>query len=485
MAGQRLPSEIQDNILMHLMYNTSQRVLSTGGPFNHEVPQFISGAGEYACVCQRWQAVVEREAFHTIRLTGNRMTDAAKIITTRRQRYIRVLHLDVVLPLYGAELYPEVETAEEQQENNEVMTETMISFSRLLHDWRKMNSKDAGLTILFDMYSFGDETHGDPFFERLMGNAPDIFEDRFEKSMLEMTSAQDLPLLHGVTCFDNSVRRNVQRNISPITCCLLASKFPELRKLGLEVADYNYNNSRGELRNNFGHLLQRLPDSVREFSLEYKLKLDRRSRSGTNMTEDTFSTSLRSFSQRLDKLCINDGVIGDELFWPQRQASVTNLPFWPNLTRCHFIYATAMPSGESRFEYDYESNPLTPNKATPHLHNLYSSAATAARQMPQLQELMMGPAEERIYHTFLYRVNELRTQAQALWISCPVFQPESKTLQLWNDVSVGHTGADLDTVIGKTPDELIAPPDQETRAESLAALKACRKMLTSLSRPLR
>lgn len=78
---------------------------------------------------------------------------------------------------------------------------------------------------------------------------------------------------------------------------------------------------------------------------------------------DLLSSSLRNFSQRLERLSINQStVIGPELFWPSNAREDTldvNQPFWLNLKAVRVNYALVTPSGEWLLERDPEKTETT------------------------------------------------------------------------------------------------------------------------------
>jgi hypothetical protein len=192
--------------------------------------------------------------------------------------------------------------------------------------------------------------------------------------------------------------------------------------------------------------------------------------------EDPLSSSLRSFSQQLTHLCLEDIVVGKELFWPSNSNDDDNdddgsqLPHWSNLTLFYLTYTTTTPSGQWYFERDpnasededdddddenYDSDSMEdylmppeedrfPNlfrtKPSPQLMNdFYVAAGRAAQQMPKLKVMLLD-TKSGSGHSFRYEVSG--STATAEWSGMTGFEPEERLLQVWREVARRHTGSD-------------------------------------------
>ena len=194
---------------------------------------------------------------------------------------------------------------------------------------------------------------------------------------------------------------------------------------------------------------------------------------------DPLSDRLRTFSQQLTSISLEDIVISSELFWPTNSDSV-QFPHWPHLTSFELVFQPITPSGNWLFDRDpmaevysgdesrdlslYFGDDEIPAredwkadyfriKPIEHLMNdFYLAAGHAVAEMPRLK-VMRLEAVSSGNHGLEYKATastanlELwdmpRYYCEELW-DRPPFQFSKDVLKVWMDAARRNTGAELE-----------------------------------------
>jgi hypothetical protein len=325
----RLPNEIVANIISHL----AAECRNHNGDDN-DSDSSPAALAPYATVSRGWQQRIEAATFAHIRLTPARLASplAAQALTPARvRRFVRSVHVDVLLPPYGEEARARREDEAERAVNDGVFTEVVRRVFELLaaaradsdvqgalpgsdqgggddggrqtndggQEQHQRAGADAGYrpSILLSMMarSLSDEEDLDArLHRRNFGAVPpnDLFEARYESSYLDLRpaagrSVQDeadaLPELHCIKEFQVKHIPGVLwlRSFAPRALCVMASKMPGLESVDWELSDNEKRDVtlRKRLRADFAHAIQALPSSLRHFYLLYHRRppLDRTS----------------------------------------------------------------------------------------------------------------------------------------------------------------------------------------------------------------
>lgn len=379
------------------------------------VKQSPATAAGLACVSLEWQARVERQTFHKLKVDQSRLDGLRDIVTPVRRAYVRRVEMDALLPEYNAhQLWDEEETAEEQRRNNEALTGAVQGVLSVLSSWEKPVRDGEGVSLVLRAYSPSDVARepGLEFRHRLR-------RQRWCKSYLDLTDeAHDhLPQVPVLTAFAYETRVR-DRDLVPRVCCDIASRAPHLRRAAWALNDDDKGNPRRrrQMRQDLAAGLGRLPGSLRQFSLAFpnagpaNQAVEPRAYDSDNATLDPLSVALRTLSQRLETIAV-DGcvVLGSECLWPDDEITLappsgpdsSAAPSWPQLEHLSITVSMISPSGAWLFDHD-PRRPRAPPPASmdpdvrykirshpvPELINKYFlAAAGAAARMPRLASL--------------------------------------------------------------------------------------------------
>lgn len=373
------------------------------------VKQSPTTAAGLACVTSEWQAYVERQTFHKLKVDQNRLDGLRNIVTPARRTYVRCVEMDAILPEYNAhQLWDEEETAEEQRRNNEAFTKAVQGVLSVLSLWEY---DGEGVSLVLRAYSPSDITrkHGLEFRHRARRR-------RWCKSYLDLTDAHNhLPQVPVLTAFTYETKVR-DRDLVPRVCCDIASRAPHLRRAAWSLNDDEKGDPRRrrQMRQDLAAGLGRLPGSLRHFRLAFpnsgpaNQAVERRAYDSDNSTLDPLSVALRTLSQRLETITIDCCVmLGSEFLWPHDESSGLDsgaAPSWPQLKRLDLTVSMISSSGVWLFDHN-PRRPRAPPPASmdpdvrykirshpiPELINKYFlAAAGAAARMPRLASLGIG-----------------------------------------------------------------------------------------------
>lgn len=196
---------------------------------------------KYAVVCRTWQAYIECHTFSQIHLTRYRLYDFHRIVHGERRKYVRSIHLDVLLPEYGPEVYGTYETEDDQTRNNTIFTHTLQTLFHIMHLWTRDQVRFKGISLVVKSYSPSD-------YKRLTIEAlldlrqysiePHLRGDRFCSTYLRLIPQSGFPhkpgteserLLPTVSVITElRIDAGCGRHIWPSSCSEMAGSLPHL-----------------------------------------------------------------------------------------------------------------------------------------------------------------------------------------------------------------------------------------------------------------
>lgn len=200
----------------------------------HE-PDDLPGIGQYAGVCREWRDLVERQTFQTLRLDRARLVDVDRIVGQRRQAYVCTVGLDVELEPYGVEAYGDFETAEENERNSSIFSETLRLFFDVFSRWAPGgNGLDrAGISLRITAFSPSDVCRcGEAEMKRRSEDvrSRDVLGDRYIHSILQLLpAATELPVVESVS----ELISGKERHISAPAWALIINSLPNAKKIDI------------------------------------------------------------------------------------------------------------------------------------------------------------------------------------------------------------------------------------------------------------
>ena len=191
---------------------------------------------------------------------------------------------------------------------------------------------------------------------------------------------------------------------------------------------------------------------------------------------DSFSSSVRQFSQHLRSFRLRDVVVGNQIFWPTADLSNPTpplaVPHWKHLEIIHIIYRIATTDGIWLFGKEPGTNPplgrvedgswdmdrrvcIFRHKAEPQINEFYAAAARAATEMPRLQEMYLEASDAKC-HGFEYRYKDTAStggkvgKATMRWGSVPGFTPEEYVVDSWKKAILCYHSCEVEVLIDDT-----------------------------------
>ncbi|KAF3015074.1 hypothetical protein E8E14_011322 [Neopestalotiopsis sp. 37M] len=426
-------------------------------------------ACDLASISRGWQECVEEKTFASLRIRSTQMQQLRDIVTPLRQSYVRQMTFEVVLPKYDAKLLAwRKETPDEQQLNKRAFTHAILPFLNAIASW---NAPAGGKHKQRPGISF-----------RIKASCPsDKVPDRYgvlrrrykrwDNSILEILqdSSHKIPLLPAISEFlcGNGL---YSRKLSPKTCCDIAAQMPNVHTLDWNLAENERSDlaRRIQMRQDFAAGLQIIPASVRHFTLYHGPRAPNthtwdphRLESGNQDSHDPLSVALRSLSQRLYTLTIDNATVSPEVFWPvspssPRLPSPDEVGDFPHLEKVTVRLNEVTPAGEWFFTGHYapageeagnsddsdifikpDSHSwfrckLDPKVAEPY----FLAAARAAQHMPKLKEFFLEWMATPLPCGLEYKVSnhEGPRAVLTLWGSPPV-EPSLELAEAWGKVT--------------------------------------------------
>jgi len=488
----RLPAEIIARIISYLAADDKRYDGNDHFPFNGYDTSDCLALAPYATVSRVWQQRIEATTFAHIGLTTARLASplAAQALTPDRvRRFIRSIHVDVVLPPYNKEARARREDEADRAMNDGVFADAVRRLFTLLAGVGVDYRPKIDLALTASCVSDSEDMEERLCQWRVSGSLDaDIYEARYESSYLDLRpaagqSVQDeteaLPQLHCIKAFrvfPTGSRGRLYagfRRVAPRAVCLTASKMQGLERITWDLSDNEKRDValRKRLRTDFAYALLILPSSLRHFNLEYgrSIPLDHSFQTPSILDEtdrddnDKLSLALHKLSQGLASFILMADV-GPEVLWPGGRAQ-DNDPLWPRMRVFSINPGAITPSGQWRFlrsgsndsddeEQDVLSNHTDPftapgDETEEHFRDypdpdavraLLLATARAVRRMPVLREMrfvLEQIGEGRLEVEYSARAGQAKLDVA----SHPVFHPDEEVIRFYREAAEEYVGA--------------------------------------------
>ncbi|KAI2615870.1 hypothetical protein GGR54DRAFT_611381 [Hypoxylon sp. NC1633] len=412
----------------------------------------ISGAAPYATVNKTWQVAVERETFSFLCLDLGRLAEADAILNKvpRRQKYVRTIRLNVSCATdhwdFGS--YDQF-----IDHNNRVLQDTFEAFLETLSDW----TPGPPLELCLDAFALTENGRREIPSDRIPTIGPIELPD--PERVLRCGP------VHVVTVVGMEPEEP-GRTLSATAMCALVARLPAAKCVymnSLGVGNHHYL----QARNGFAQALKTVTHAMDDLfiaggNFHPSSHPEPPRAPGQHKAEpDALSQVLGVMSLRLQSLDLYDVAISDELFLQHNlPAGMASPAHWARLENLSVYYPIVMASGESLFYWD----PSIPDEeepvivADPAIQRRYLTAARAALDMPQLQNMVLVADLdfEEDWHKFWYCRNAEGDVPKAIWTSGFGFEPEEEVLEAWRDVARKHSGGteELEVVISEIEDDV-------------------------------
>ncbi|KAL7895499.1 hypothetical protein HDV64DRAFT_271029 [Trichoderma sp. TUCIM 5745] len=466
-----LPVEITERIVELLCWDRR---------YSHFIYDNVPGTAQYAGVCREWRDLVERRTFRILRLTRARLADVERIVCQRRRAYLRIVDLDVELEPHERGQYGEFETAEENERNSALFSETMQLFFDFLSRWAP-----GGLSLCITACSPSDVSP--PLDLSWDMDLDTILEDRHIRC-IQMLPAE-LPVVENVS----KLIWTKGRHISAPAWTVIINSLPNAKKIKIGFWDNEKYDLvlRKRQRDEIGNALaqMRCPNAEVSLSCSYESPKDHSSIPPTlnaRGTDNAFARGLRTWMRQLKALQLSEALLAPEMFYPAASDDKEAASEWPYLERLDIYYAGVTPHGtwllnrnpedpplgrpppvvdlddwsqltwgskilapEDMYEDSFRTVPVAEE-----MDRIHRSAARAARRMPALRELYLFIVDQAIEwgpkrHAFLYRYNADRRVATAHWGSFPGYTPAEDVVELWRELVYEVRGCQLEVLINE------------------------------------
>ncbi|KAG8157345.1 hypothetical protein KVR01_012729 [Diaporthe batatas] len=445
-SGGQFPIEIVDAIIHYLTHGW----IGPNAPDQNQPSLFgafrswgrIGGASRYATVDRTWQELVERETFAELRLDLGRLKEAGAILNRipRRQRCVRTIHLNIVLPRHETAAAGGV-AAEEKDQNDRLLQDTLVAFVSTLSRWTLRPPVKLTLDA-FAPTDRGYRDEGDAPHERLRGPR--------EYSPLELKDSDGVLRcgpVDGITEVDMERNRLIGRRISGAAMCTLLARLPGAKKVSI-----NWWDGRGDpkVRSDLTEALSEITHAMDQFhivgtysQLDHHQPAQEPQEPGVKV--DELSLALGVLSQRLRYLDIYEVAVSDDLFLHQNlPPEMSPPPHWARLENLGLHYPPVSPSGQRLFYPDPSAaDPdQAPIVAGPSVQRRYLVAARSALEMPLLRNMTLVAqlGRQGHWHKFWYHRNPggRNPAAGVIWTSSSGFVPDDEVLEAWREVPRKH-----------------------------------------------
>lgn len=205
----------------------------------------------YATISRSWQYAVECITFRELTLNSSVLPWFSGIMVEQRRAMLRYLTFEVLLPTYSDKACAKFENDKDKQLNNIVFSEAIKDLLGLLRSWYDNRRKETHKNDSWDdtplelclgkCYSPMDGRHrGKTKFDQdlkdqRLGKRHDLFYARYESSLLQLQSFEDIEEVPQVSRFD--IGMGERRRIEPRSMALIAGRFPNLESIDWEVCD--------------------------------------------------------------------------------------------------------------------------------------------------------------------------------------------------------------------------------------------------------
>lgn len=349
-----LPQELINKIALHLERCPDEPQV----PILQQQVTHSSKLPPFATISSHWREAVEFVTFHSLRIKSDELSHFQAMVTGNRRKHLTKLSFEVLLPEYSEEACGRVESQEEQKLNNRTFTQGIRDLFSILKMW-----EDEGLQSILRL----ELPYGNAFSptdlrlrnreqirleiaQRKRGK--DIFEQRFEQSLLELSEPSEVPTLSNIQYLN--IRGNTTRKLAPSVGPGLAASLPNLKGISWEFGECDDQTIKIDNRISFARALGQTKlrhCSAAVIVFHHENPFDQRaagqSRVPSGALYDPFSACLRFFSENLTSLTLS-GYLDSTLFWPSSD-EVNSIPTWPYLRKLKIVFNMVTPSGDWYF----------------------------------------------------------------------------------------------------------------------------------------
>ncbi|GKT48625.1 uncharacterized protein ColSpa_08806 [Colletotrichum spaethianum] len=360
-----------------------------------------------ATLSRSWQSAIEPFTFKSLHITSD---DLKKFYPAfagcwTRRRFLRDLHLDIVLPRYSDEDCAKYETADDRAANNEVLSHHTSALLQELSQW----PAGGKLNLVIGLYSPMDDAHRGPekfdhdHHEVALGRRQDIFSERYRYSYIRFIDTS----LAVVPCVTSLYAHTGPRYLDPGSLVALTAAFPNLERINWPYEDPAYFLA---LRR---QQIQEFASAVADFQPPSTCKTlfininspwypHKERLPDLNSGDDSFCGALcamlsRSNIQRLDY----EGPIDPTLFWPQESHKTDDTSSWKSLHEIEVRFGLGSLAGQWFFKglnddrfYDQSSDVPLPQDAAGLLPPGYYDSDEENEEAIALVKAMEMPNDE-------------------------------------------------------------------------------------------
>lgn len=201
----------------------------------------------YATISRKWQYAIERLTFPEIWLKSTEMDYFSETMLAHRRRSLAVLQYEIVLPTYGEARCAKFETDDEKRLNNECFTDAIHALFRVMKSWEgtegpeTLHHTQAICLNLYAPYSpmdgirRGPEKYKKDKWSSGIGERDDLWEHRYEHSVLRLSNSRDLPSLSSISELYGNL--HYVRSIEPRSIVEILAKLDNLKSVRVTLKE--------------------------------------------------------------------------------------------------------------------------------------------------------------------------------------------------------------------------------------------------------
>lgn len=198
----------------------------------------------YATLSRAWQLAIETRTFGNLRLKSTELPYVTQVVTGHQRGFIANIQYQVVLPAYPDHHCAKFETEEDQEGNSQAFTYAIHVLFRFLKSLEDNGTGEATGTVALDLcdiyspmdkFQRGEEKLQEDETQVGLGKRYDLWEHRYEHSILKLLDHPELPVLSIVSGFQ--MTSMAYRHVEPRSAILMAAKCPRLQSVDISVND--------------------------------------------------------------------------------------------------------------------------------------------------------------------------------------------------------------------------------------------------------
>ncbi|KAI4194958.1 MAG: hypothetical protein LQ350_007477, partial [Teloschistes chrysophthalmus] len=166
------------------------------------------------------------------------------ILTGHRKRLLAHLAYDVVLPTYDDKACAKFETEQDKERNSQAFTYAIHALYQTLKslEGRGTGTESRALTLdIYDIYAPMDGFHREKYEEHKeqceSWQRDDLWEHRYEHSILRLLEHPELPSLLSPSSFNMYMSSRTSRIVEPKSALLMARKLSNVHSITLNLSD--------------------------------------------------------------------------------------------------------------------------------------------------------------------------------------------------------------------------------------------------------